>query len=88
MIVSVQIIQISGQMEDVGSGKQRKPIWMRSNKRDISILFFSNILLNRSNQKMFATEEKMVKEMEILSLELANINNVKTLPNPTPPVDE
>lgn len=61
---------------------------MKSKKPNISFLFFFNIRLNSTNQKMFITEEKMVKEMQTLSLELAALNNVNSLPNPTPPIEE
>jgi hypothetical protein len=37
---------------------------------------------------MFITEEKMVKEMQTLSLELAALNNVNSLPSPTPSIEE
>jgi hypothetical protein len=37
---------------------------------------------------MFVTEEKMVKEMQTLSLELTALNHVNTVPNPTPTIEE
>ena len=33
--------------------------------------------MNRMNQKLFITEEKMVKEMQTLSLDLFNLTNNK-----------
>ncbi|CAF3782654.1 unnamed protein product [Adineta steineri] len=48
----------------------------------------------KTNQKMFVTEEKMLKEMQTLSLDLASLNNNNNnIPNTTPqiipePIDE
>jgi hypothetical protein len=40
------------------------------------------------NQKMFVTEDKMVKEMQTLSLELAALKNTNGIPKSTSPIQE
>ncbi|CAF1516294.1 unnamed protein product [Adineta steineri] len=40
----------------------------------------------KTNQKMFVTEEKMLKEMQTLSLDLAGLNNNNNIPNTTPQI--
>jgi hypothetical protein len=86
MIVWSKIIQMFGQMEDIENVKQLNVISMKSKNYYLNF-FFIIFPFNRINQKMFVTEDKMVKEMQTLSLELANSNhNIDILPQ-TPPIE-
>jgi hypothetical protein len=57
-------------------------------KKFIYLDNFFNFLPDRINQKMFVTEDKMVKEMQTLSLELAALKNTNGIPKPTSPIKE
>jgi hypothetical protein len=61
-------------------------LWLNggSRKRKVAV----TDLDEKPNQKMFVTEEKMVKEMQTLSLELTALNHVNTAPNPTSTIEE
>jgi hypothetical protein len=57
-------------------------------KKFIFLDNFFNFLPDRINQKMFVTEDKMVKEMQTLSLELAALKNTNGIPKSTSPIQE